>query len=346
MHVAGQILVWTLTGGLASLPTAADAWHEVVTQPFVIPGGVADPAGRNGFLANVDGGISAIDLRSGKVYWESKRARRPLFVRGERLYASAPAGSGQLRVVALDVLRNGEIAFESDPIAVPLSTSPHPQTLRWTSVKDYLSVTWEESGDSVRRGGALVDLRTGHVQALPDGFAASDETPKSPVDLSKRVIRWQGFVGVSYKALVLEETATGQKLVLQSWDASTGQAQPAHELLQGERLIVRPTLNDRYLCLRDTLPSPDQKADERGRHAWSIFDVATGERVARLPFEAGTLAIAVLGSRAYCLVAGGVPGSLGKAFVNPRVLKAVDLRTGKVLWERPAEGKRLTPVGT
>jgi hypothetical protein len=346
MHAAGSLLLWTFAGAFASTPSPGESWHEVVAHPFVLPGGVADPAGRKGFLANVEGGISAVDLRNGSVIWESKAARRPVWVTGERLYASVSAGDGRLRVVGLDVTHNGEITFESQPIIVPTSIARHGQTLRWTTAKDELRLTWTDAGGTVPSGGATVDLRDGHVQAQPEGAAALAGAAKPPVDLSKRVIRWQGAVGRSYKALVLEETATGQRLVLQSWDAATGQPQPEHEMLQGKRLLVRATLNDRLLCLRDAVPSPDQKADEHGQHAWSVFDVRTGERVAGLPFAAGTQAVAVLGPRAYCLVAGVVPGSLGKPFVSPRVLKAVDLKTGKTLWERPAEGKRLTPVGT
>jgi hypothetical protein len=346
MHAAGSLLLWTLAGAFASTPATGESWHEVIAHPFVIPGGVADPAGRNGFLANVDGGISAVDLRSGDVLWQSKAARRPLSVTGERLYASVATGDGRLRVVGLDVTRNGEVAFESQAVIVPTSAARRGQTLRWTTAKEELRLTWTDAGETVPRGGATVDLRDGHVQALSQGSPALADTVKPPVDLSKRIIRWQGAVGRSYKALVLEETAAGQRLVLLSWDAATGEPQPERELLQGKRLHVRATVNDRFLCLRDAVPSPDQKADEHGQHAWSVFDVRTGERVAGLPFAAGTQAVAVLGPRAYCLVAGGVPGSLGKPFVSPRMLKAVDLKTGKTLWERPAEGKRLTPIGT
>jgi hypothetical protein len=68
--------------------------------------------------------------------------------------------------------------------------------------------------------------------------------------------------------------------------------------------------------------------------------------VARLTYEPGTQAIAIIGPRAYCLVTGPLRGSVGQSFVNPRLLRAIDLNTGKMVWERPVEGKRQTLPGT
>ena len=94
------------------------------------------------------------------------------------------------------------------------------------------------------------------------------------------------------------------------------------------------------------MPSPDQRGDDQARFTWSVFDVATGKLIARMPYEPGTQSVSVLGDRAYCLVAGGVPGALDRPFISPRKLKAIDLRTGKAIWERPVEGKQVLPVGT
>jgi hypothetical protein len=343
MSVAGPILLCTLAASLPSTPPDAGTFREVVASAFLLPGGITDPAGRTGFLTNPEGGLSAIDLRNGKILWETTAGRRPIVTTGERLYASVPAGPGQLRVVALDILRQGAVIFESKNVAIPLSPSNVSKTVRWIPIKNHIRVTWETEGDAAPEGGALVDLRTGQLHPL------TDELPgpaKEPVDLAKFRVRWQGFVGRFYKVLVLDESTGTQQLVLRSWDVASGGAQPARELLRGKRLVVRASMNDQQLFLRDAVPCPDEKADEHGQHAWSIFDISSGERLARLPYEPGTQAVAIFGPRAYCLVAGSLPASLSGPFVNPRVLKAVDLKTGKTLWERPAEGKWLVPVGT
>jgi hypothetical protein len=342
--MSAAALLWTLANVLAASPTHAVAWHEVVAGPFVLPGGVADPSGRNGFFANPDGGVTAVDLRNGKVLWESPAAGRPIVVSGERLYASAPLGSGALCVMGLNTTGRGETVFESGSVAIPPAPAGHPRTLRWTADKDQLRLTWQLPGESTPDGGATIDLRSGHVHVLPGHSFALEQKP--PVDLARRAVRWQGVVGDAYKALVLEDTAEGQRLVLYAWDAKTGQARDQRELLQGKRLLVRAAVNDQYLCLRDAVPSPDQKADVHGRHAWSIFDAATGELVTRLPYEPGTQAIAVCGLRAYCLVVGAVRGSVSQSFENTRVLKAVELKTGKTVWERPADTRHVNPAGT
>jgi hypothetical protein len=343
MYAAGALLVCTFAVPFASVPADVGPWHEVVVSPFVLPGGVADPAGRNGFLANPEHGISAIDLRSGSVLWETSSACRPIVVAGEHLYASTLAREGEVCVVALDITRKGQVVFRSDPLKLPAGPHHRPVNIRWTPDKEQLHVQWQVAGESNTHGSAEVDLRSGRVQPLADG--GTPQADAFPA-LTRRVVRWHGLVGNVHKALELQETAAEQQLVLQGWDLTTGLTQTPRVLIDGKRLIVRATLNGTYLCIRDAVPSPDEKSDERGRHAWSIFDTRSGEFVAKLPYDRGTQAIAILGSRAYCLVAGGVPVSRSQPFVNARTLKAIDLHTGKVLWERPAEGKRLVPLGT
>ena len=38
-----------------------------------------------------------------------------------------------------------------------------------------------------------------------------------------------------------------------------------------------------------------------------------------------------------------VRGPIDRPFVPPRLLQAIDLKTGKLIWERPVEGKQLLP---
>jgi hypothetical protein len=146
------------------------------------------------------------------------------------------------------------------------------------------------------------------------------------------------------RVLVLDEVAGAERLVLHSWDRN-GKQQPERELLRGKRLLAVPTLDDRYLCVRDILPSPEERlaVEDRRAYGWSVVAVATGEQVAWLPYEAGTQSLAVLGSRAFVLVAGTVRGPVDRVYSQPRTLKAHDLKTGKLLWERPLDPKPVAP---
>jgi hypothetical protein len=134
-----------------------------------------------------------------------------------------------------------------------------------------------------------------------------------------------------------------QRLVLLTWDRASQTPYPPRELLRGRRLMAQPTLDGKLLCLRDALPRPDDLvAAQARRSVWSIFD-PTGRQIAHLPYEPGTESVAVLGSRAYYLVAGPVRGPLDRPTLRPYTVQAVDLDTGKKLWERSLAGKTIVP---
>ena len=86
---------------------------------------MADADGAKGFVADDKGGVSALDLESGKVLWESKTAGRPIAVEGGRVLVQTrdPKNPQALRIVGLDVDK-GDKAWESDPIVFPDWVSP------------------------------------------------------------------------------------------------------------------------------------------------------------------------------------------------------------------------------
>jgi hypothetical protein len=79
-----------------------------------------------------------------------------------------------------------------------------------------------------------------------------------------------------------------------------------------------------------------------GDYAWWVFSLETGKQVAKLPYQAGTMAI--FGPRAFQVVTGPRKGP-GRPGVGeqPRTLRALDLKTGKLVWERPVEPQRMLP---
>jgi hypothetical protein len=341
-----------------------------------LPGGLADPSGQTGFFANARGGIDAVDLATGDLLWETAEAQRPLLVVGDRLYAQAGVRRNRLRVLAFDLTRRGECLLESDPVVFPgwVVTAEAPGrsfTARWRLERNQLVLAWEArawSGGSGRlpevglaprkraAGLARIDLDTGQVETGPAEHAPPAPPIQAPRHLERLAVRWQGVVGPTYTALVLEEvrraesTPQGpgvigreQRLVLLTWDRASQIPYPPRELLRGNRLLVQPTVDGKLLCLRDTLPRPDEMVASQARTSvWSIF-APTGRLVARVPYEPGTEAIAVLGPRAYYLVASPVRGPLDRPTVRPRRVQAVELETGKKLWERALAGKTLVP---
>jgi hypothetical protein len=90
--------------------------------PLVLPGGgVADAAGKIGYVPSKDGGIDAIDLGSGKIIWATKDANRPLLATAERLFAQAPVPgkANQVRIVVFDTTDKGKKLQASEPLTFP-----------------------------------------------------------------------------------------------------------------------------------------------------------------------------------------------------------------------------------
>ena len=350
------ITVWPfLLGTLVAGLGAASAG-----QP--LPCGVTDPQGRTGFVANAAGGIDALDLATGDVLWSVSEASRPALAEDDRLFAWAAVKANRLVVRAFDRTREGRRLLETEPVALPdwvnIEEGPGRSfSTRWHLKKGRLILDWEAKAwysgahptpqaeaDARRQaeGRVCFNLNAGKAETAPAEKLAA--APPLPAELEKAVIRWQGATkDDGAAALVLDEAGDRRQLSLWSWDSE--KVNPPKELFSGKRLLVLPTLDDRFLCLRDACPSPDQGAapDDKQRYGWSVFPVDGGERLTQVPYEPGTEAVAVVGPRLYSLVAGPLKGPLDKPFVRPRSLKAFDLKTAKPLWERPVEGKLICP---
>jgi hypothetical protein len=326
---------------IAARPAALPA-KELAAPP--LPCGIADPTGRTGFLANPSGKIDAIDLVTGDVLWTAD-ARRPLFAAGERLYALTADGH-QPRLRAFDLTNRGGRVFESEALTLPEWASVvdgpnHLFAVHSRMEKADLVLSWVARQPRENReaaGTVRVAARTGEITTAATELPAPDPACHFMRELETLAVRWHGVSGGDFKALVLEQEGERQKLVLHSWDRTSGTAKAPREFLTGKRLNVLPTLDDRFLLLRDAAG-----AEATRPAAWSIFAVATGDPAGQAPFEAGTQAAALIGSRGYFLLSGPIRGPIHRGFVHPRLLRAVDLKTGKTLWERPVEGKVVTP---
>ncbi|HZV04464.1 MAG TPA: hypothetical protein VE999_05180 [Gemmataceae bacterium] len=332
-----------------------------------LPEGIADEKGRTGFFASATGGIECIDLAHGKVLWQTHEAQRPLLLDGHHLIAQAGTKRNRLRILRLDVKRNGECDFESDPIVFPAwvvtgEAHGHSFVANWHLAKHHLVLEWEASawyaGGSqatpeeelaARKhasGTAHIELRTGQIEILPAQKKQLPPPPMLPEHLEKKALRWQGLVGQYSKVLALEEENGQQRFVLHTWDRQSEKEQQPKELLRGKRLQVRTTLDERVLCLHESTPGPDEHGSlmpKKKPSFWHLYSVQTGEPLGRIPDEAGMHAIVVLGKRVFYLVPGTLRGPLDQPNEQPQILKAIDLSTGKKLWEHPVAGKLIAP---
>jgi hypothetical protein len=323
-----------------------------------LPSGVADAAGRTGYFTMVRGHLEAIDLQTGDTLWRNDKAHRAVALVADRLFAFTSPGA-PVRILALDTRAKGEVVYETEPVPFPewcaLRDEPG-QSFRWLTrqQKEYLEVFWEarawyagreratperEAAARKSAGGMLrIHLLTGKLTVVPADFPAAPSVVP-PVSVRESV-RWSGQLeGIIYAAGI-DQAGGGQTATLRAWNAKTSQELPARTILTGRRLHIVAGLGEKHLFLRDTTPSP---ADAPAVVHWHVWSLERGAVVGTIPYEPGTHAGAVVAGRVFLVKVEPIPGSLDRPFAQPRTLQALDPRTGKLLWERPIEGKMTAP---
>jgi hypothetical protein len=225
-----------------------------------------------------------------------------------------------------------------------------------------------------------IDLDSGQPESLPAAPPAlrKGETPPAVAKrLEKKALRWTGRAGRYFLALELTTVDADEeqrqmlvaaakygpaavaaavarqkkakpeaRLVLWAWGADSGLPVLEQELLRGQRLVVQTTLDGRYLCLRDALPSPDEMVASQVREngAWAVYSTL-GKPLGRFPYQPGTESVTVVGHGVYSVVAGPIRGPLDRPSERPRTLRVIDLKSGKLVWERPVVPRPLLPPG-
>lgn len=102
--------------GLLSLCTFVALGKCTASKAIPFPKGVADPNGSIGYIANGDGAIEAIDLRTGRALWSRHESARPLLVAGNRLVAGSVDSTSRntLRISVLDTKNKGKVLYHSN----------------------------------------------------------------------------------------------------------------------------------------------------------------------------------------------------------------------------------------
>lgn len=369
------LLSFLLPGPILAAPARPSKPQPQVNATIRLPEGIADQAGRIGYFASADEGIEAIDLASGKVLWQTHEAQRPLLLDGDHLLAQAGTKRNRIRILRLDVKHNGQCDFESDALVLPDwvvtgEAHGHSFVTEWHLDKHHLVLNWQasawyagksrptaEEAQAARkysRGIARIDLRTGQIEILPAAPTPPTSNlgegkmgePPLPEQLEKKELRWQKLIGQQWKVLELEEEKGIQTFVLHSWDRQKDTEQQPKELLRGKRLLVRTTLDEQILCLREASQSPDEQvslSQKKQPRLWWLFSVETGKMLGRIPDESGMNTLVVLGKRVFYVVPGTLRGALDEPNVQPQLLRAIDLSSGKKIWEHTVAGKLISP---
>ena len=116
-----RFLVATVTAAFVAPLLAAPITPPAWVKPLPIPGGVADAAGKTGFIANDKDAVEAINLETGEVLWTADVRGKPLAVTDNHLAVQVPATgkNNAVRVVVLDTAAKGKQILESEPVVFP-----------------------------------------------------------------------------------------------------------------------------------------------------------------------------------------------------------------------------------
>ena len=333
--------------------------------PVRLPGGVADPAGRMGYVTGTSGGIDAVDLKTGRASWTSREASRPLLASKDRLAALAPIArkANRARVVLFDTSNRGKVVLRSDDLVFPEWVRVVPEDgygfsvaanldgtllkLRWQARSWYAGGAppppdVEKKARRAASGLARIDLESGKARMLPGG--AGPASVRLPAAL-KKVVSRSYFDGTDWStkpivvdgkviALAVEKAPGEEKLVLRQWSVASGKATDSHELARGKELLPQLTLDGQHLLVQDEAA----ETAPRGK----FFQLTTGKEVGRLNQAASLQGVSVVGPQAYFVAApSGAPPQPG--VVPTRYLQAVELKSGKALWRHPLGGPRPLP---
>src|SRR5947209_2776947 len=95
MNVIGPLflLVACQTTAIADVPAS-----------FPLPCGFADKTGQIGVFNTPIGGVQAVELATGKAFFQTSAVQRPLFLAGDRLYALAAVKAPTIRGLCFEWL--------------------------------------------------------------------------------------------------------------------------------------------------------------------------------------------------------------------------------------------------
>ncbi len=352
---------------LLVLPTQAMA-----AEPIPFPDGVIDTQQGTAFVSSPRGGVQAIRLEDGKVLWSNDAcAAQPWLVAGSRLIVRGE------RLLVLDLKNEGKLLRQCDAPAYPKVNIPERckvsfhlwdprvagDTLqaKWYAVanidrskgRPFPFQAWTAFNKAVPVGTVKINLDTGRAVLQTDPkpadvtgelipLAAKPEQ-RVPAGLpGKLAAVWQQYhkdqngritllgtrlVGVS---MTLEPVGKEflKKIVLNAWDVKTGAAADSVDLVK-----------DKALNIANIVLTEDRRhaGVVFSNSALAIYSLTDGKLVAKEVKGVFSPEKAFVDGKRlyYSQLAGG-----GKV-QTPNALKALDLESRKVVWER-ALGPRST----
>jgi hypothetical protein len=370
----GFCVLWPIDAGTAT-PRAKEPPPKAV-EPIPFPDGVLDAERQTAFVSSPKGGIQAIRLKDGEVLWTNDDCQaQPWLVAGNRLIARGD------RVFVLDLKNKGKLERKCDEIAYPKVVVPDRCTVafhlwnphvigdmleaNWFGVayidrskgRPFNHQGWTGFNKEAPAGGAVINLANGKVIIANDkpidvtaGLIPAASKPESriPANLSKEMIEiWQRYqkdsdksgrvtvlgnrlVGVSM-TLLKRGNEYDKKIDLNAWDIKTGKAAMPIELAKDSAQKIANialTQDHRHAAIQFS------------NSAVNIYSLADGKVLGKELQGVRSLDSAfVEGSLIFFTETKG----FGK-MQTPQILRALDIGTGKVAWERDIKPRDTRPL--
>jgi hypothetical protein len=344
-------------------------------DPIPFPDGVLDPQRRTAYVSSPRGGIQAIRLEDGKVLWTNDACQaQPWLVAGSRLIARGE------RLFVLDLKNEGKLLRQCDVPTYPKVAVPERCTVafhlwgprvagdilqaRWYGValidrrkgRPFPFQAWTAFNKAAPVGTAKVHLDTGRVELQTDpkgedvtaGLVpeASRPAQRVPPGLpAKLSALWQQYhkdqngritlldgrlVGVSMTVEPIGREYL-KRVSLNAWDVKTGAAAAPVELVK-----------DKAINIANVMLTEDRRhaGVQFSTSALALYSLADGKRVGHeVKGVFNPERAFVDGKRLYYAQLGG-----GRGVQTPNVLRALDLESGKVVWERPLKPRSTIPL--
>jgi hypothetical protein len=339
--------------------TAQSKGFEVRTVKNIFefrPGVIVNSNQSTVYLMNLQRGIDAVDLSSGKLLWSTTNAARPLLLDGRRLVAQAESAApgNRFRIVVLDAQDAGKLLLETTvqlPKDVKVAIDDALGTTFHTSARlheDKVVISWQYSEREisgaqlgpnanvrVTAGAVRIDLKTGHTDTLrPDQVTPIPETQLP--DNVARLIKlgtlpeplWQ--VGNVLGAIERTRVKGEQRTILRRWDSDTGRPMPEVVLFDAELTFRYTSADGRHLLASKRLDS------DKTHWGWRIYSLETGKQAAEVRNTSPAAWFFITASSLILEVppTGGISNS-GLVIDQPFRLRAIKLETSNELWEWP-----------
>jgi hypothetical protein len=318
------------------------------TTPF--PGGVADPSGKVCYVQAVNGGIEAIDLKTGMPIWNTDAFARPLAVVGSKLLVQVPEKDKPwaVRIVTLDTANKGKQLATSDMIQFPkwvdvgvvhgrsfearaILAMDKKLTLRWQATSFYAGGApppppVEAAARREARGIAEVDLFAGKVKMMDDlqggGLPKELENIKSVEYMTDLGFETKPLI-VGNKVVTFDISQKGvfsAALTLQFWNIATAKLEKSVELHEGRSLSLMLTTDRRFLIVSEM--------------GWwvGVFSLDSGKQVGKIPPVVRSNEIQCTDSSIFFVTDDTIAGPKGGQ--HSRTLKVVNAANWKIEWER------------